>query len=116
MDRTVCRRKPLDTAGDGRNIGAPLSGGRRMDLLLRKARLAGRESEGAFDVGIEHGRIAVIGKNLGADGTEQDLQGRPLAPGFVETHIHLDKSCILDRCRADSGDLTEAIAEVAHAK
>jgi cytosine deaminase len=36
--------------------------------------------------------------------------------GFVETHIHLDKSCILDRCTLQAGTLAEAIAEVAAAK
>jgi cytosine deaminase len=36
--------------------------------------------------------------------------------GFVETHIHLDKSCILDRCRSQHGTLKEAIGEVAAAK
>ena len=39
-----------------------------------------------------------------------------MSPGFVETHIHLDKSCILDRCKAETGDLDEAIREVAAAK
>jgi cytosine deaminase len=39
-----------------------------------------------------------------------------VSPGFVETHIHLDKSCILDRCKSDRGDLEEAIAEAAKAK
>ncbi len=43
------------------------------------------------------------------------------APGFVETHIHLDKSCILDRCHSQKenlaeGDLAEAIGKVAEAK
>jgi cytosine deaminase len=87
-----------------------------MDLILRNARIAGREEDGALDVGIVGGRIAVIGKGFAAEGPVRDLHGRLLAPGFVETHIHLDKSCILDRCRADSGDLAEAIAEVARAK
>lgn len=36
-------------------------------------------------------------------------------PGFVETHLHLDKACILDRCRVD-GTLADAIAGVAVAK
>ncbi len=86
------------------------------DLLLRNACIAGRENDGTFDVGISAGRIAVITKNVVADAPALDLTGRLLAPGFVETHIHLDKSCILDRCRADSGDLAEAIAEVARVK
>ena len=39
-----------------------------------------------------------------------------VAPGFVETHIHLDKSCIIDRCSIVEGTLQEAIAETARAK
>ena len=41
---------------------------------------------------------------------------RLLVPGFVETHIHLDKSCIIDRCSIAEGTLAEAIAETARAK
>jgi cytosine/adenosine deaminase-related metal-dependent hydrolase len=51
-----------------------------------------------------------------AEGETIDLGGRLVSPGFVETHIHLDKSCILDRCRSQRGDLEEAIAEAAKAK
>ena len=36
--------------------------------------------------------------------------------GFIESHIHLDKSCLLDRCKSEKGDLSEAIEEVAGAK
>ena len=39
-----------------------------------------------------------------------------MSPGFVETHIHLDKSCIMDRVRPENGDLDEAIARSRQAK
>ena len=39
-----------------------------------------------------------------------------MTPGFVETHIHLDKSRILGRCKAERGDLDEAIQEVTKQK
>jgi cytosine deaminase len=39
-----------------------------------------------------------------------------VVPGFVESHIHLDKACILQRCTAEEGTLREAIGEVAKAK
>src|SRR5262249_50647006 len=45
-----------------------------------------------------------------------DLGGRLVSPGLIETHVHLDKSCILDRVKADKGDLAEAIQEVARLK
>jgi cytosine deaminase len=85
------------------------------DLILRDARIAGRDGE-TLDIGIVGGRIAALEQNLAADGQEQQLDGRLVVPGFVETHIHLDKSCILDRCRSEQGTLKEAISEVAAAK
>jgi cytosine deaminase len=87
-----------------------------MDLILRNARIAGRDSEVSFDIGIANGRIAAIQSALAAEGRELDLHGRLVTPPFVETHIHLDKSNILDRCQAQRGDLEEAIDEVAKAK
>ncbi len=85
-----------------------------MDLILRGARLVDRD--GVFDIGIDKTRIAAIEPKLAAEGPEIDVAGRLVSPGFVETHIHLDKSCILDRCKAETGDLDEAIRGVAAAK
>ena len=88
-----------------------------MDLILRNARLSGRPmTEPLLDVGIDKGRIAAVQPHLAADGMEIDLAGRLVAPGFVETHIHLDKSDILDRCASEQGTLEEAIALAAAAK
>ena len=87
-----------------------------MDLILRKARVAGAEDKPPVDIGIEAGRIAAIEPGLAAEGREIDVDGRLVTPGFIETHIHLDKSCILDRCNSEKGDLDEAIEEVAEAK
>jgi len=86
-----------------------------MDLILRNARRIGAEHELA-DIGIAGGRIAAIEPNLAAEGETIDLAGRLVSPGFVETHIHLDKSCILDRVKSEKGDLDEAISEAAKAK
>ncbi|MBM3482441.1 MAG: amidohydrolase family protein [Alphaproteobacteria bacterium] len=86
-----------------------------MDLILRRAMIADRPGA-AFDIGIERGRIVAIEPDLRAEAREINLAGRLVAPGFIETHIHLDKSCILDRCKAETGDLDEAIREVAAAK
>ena len=87
-----------------------------MDLILRNALIAGAESEPPVDIGIEGGRIAAIERGLAAEGEEIDLGGRLVSPGFIETHIHLDKSCLLDRCKSVQGTLEEAISEVAKAK
>jgi cytosine deaminase len=87
-----------------------------MDLILRNARIAGRDGRQPVDIGIANGTIAAIEPTLAAEGREIDLDGRLVSPGFIETHIHLDKSNILDRCKAEKGDLEEAIGEVARAK
>lgn len=86
-----------------------------MDLILRNARRIGAEPE-LTDIGIAAGRISAIAPDLAAEGETIDLGGRLVSPGFVETHIHLDKSCILDRVSSEKGDLDEAIAEAAKAK
>ena len=86
-----------------------------MDLILKNARVLGREHELA-DIGIENGRIAAIAPNLAAHGNSLDVGGRLVSPAFVETHIHLDKSAIVDRCKSERGDLDEAISEAAKAK
>ncbi len=87
-----------------------------MDLILRNARIAGADDGPPVDIGIDKGRIVAIEPNLAADGEEIDIEGRLAAPGFIETHIHLDKSCLLDRCKSEEGTLEEAIGEVAKAK
>ncbi|WP_224000886.1 amidohydrolase family protein [Aureimonas sp. SA4125] len=86
-----------------------------MDLILRNAFLADRPGR-PVDIGIAGGRIAAIEDSLAADGQSLDVSGCLVSSGFVETHIHLDKSCIMERCRSVRGDITEAIEEVAKAK
>jgi cytosine deaminase len=87
-----------------------------MDRIIRNARIAGDPTRPLMDIAIEGGRIVAIEATLAAEGPEHDAAGRLVSPGFVESHIHLDKSCILDRCASERGDLEEAIGEVARAK
>jgi cytosine deaminase len=86
-----------------------------LDLVLRQGRLAGSD-EAPVDIGVADGRIVDIAPHIVADAPEQQLDGRLVIPGFVETHIHLDKSCILERCNCERGTLEEAIEAVAAAK
>lgn len=86
-----------------------------MDTILKNARVIGAERD-LTDIGIADGRIAAIESGLNTTGQIIDLGGRLVSSGFVETHIHLDKSCIMDRCRSEHGDLDEAIKEAAKAK
>ncbi|UGV28171.1 amidohydrolase [Rhodopseudomonas boonkerdii] len=86
------------------------------DLVLRNARIADRPG-GSFDIGIRDGRFAAIEVGLPrGDAPDQNLHGRLVLPGFVETHLHLDKSCLLGRCNCARGTLDEVVAEVAKAK
>ncbi len=69
-----------------------------MDLIIRNARLSERPADGPLDIGIAGGRIAAITRALAAEAPEYDAQGRLACAGLIETHIHLDKSRIIDRC------------------
>ncbi|MBY0336153.1 MAG: amidohydrolase family protein [Acetobacteraceae bacterium] len=72
------------------------------DLLIRRARLADSDTE--TEIGVTDGRIAAIGPSLGAEAGEVvDAGGCFVSPGFVETHIHLDKSGIIGRCPCETG-------------
>ena len=85
------------------------------DLIFRNARIAGREGE-LVDIGVREGRFAAIQTGLPDTGPEQPLDGGLATSGFIETHIHLDKSCLNGRCNCPNGTLNEAIAAVATAK
>lgn len=86
-----------------------------LDLILRGARIAGRENE-LLDIAVAQGRIVEVAQRMVSDAPSEDAAGRLVIPGFVDTHVHLDKSCILDRCQCEQGTLQEAIAQVAAAK
>jgi cytosine deaminase len=88
------------------------------DTILRNGRIAGRDRE-AVDIAVRDGRIAAIsppGAIVCDPVREVPLGGGLLVPGFIETHIHLDKSCISERCSCRTGTLKEAIESVAAAK
>jgi cytosine deaminase len=67
-----------------------------VDLIIRNARQPGQEAP--VDIGIARGRIAVVEQSIAADAPAYDACGLLACAGLVETHIHLDKSRIIDRC------------------
>lgn len=85
-----------------------------LDLVLRNARIL--DSEALLDIGIADGRIQAIEKDLAADGDSLDLGGCMVSPGLVESHIHLDKSRILDRCSVAPDRGRDHMARVAAVK
>ena len=87
-----------------------------MDLILRNARLAHAPHE-TVDIGVKSGKIAVIRPNLVADAPEShDAQGCLVCAGLCETHIHLEKSRIIDRCAPEQGRNPMAMQRVSAVK
>ena len=87
-----------------------------LDLILKNLSFVDGKPEIRCDIGIKDGRIVAIERELETDAEQMDMEGNLAIPGFVESHFHLDKTCILDRCRSDEGTLDEALREVAAAK
>lgn len=65
--------------------------------MIKNARLAGSAGP-PIDIGIANKRIAALQAGLAADAPVYDAKGRLACPGLIESHIHLDKSRIIERC------------------
>jgi cytosine/creatinine deaminase len=91
-----------------------------MDLIVRNARLVDRPAEGPLDIAVAAGRIAAIGQGLApqgeAEGETYDAGGRLVCAGLIESHIHLDKSRIADRCPLPEGRRVNPVTMVAPLK
>ena len=92
-----------------------------MDLLVRNAVIVRDGGVAAVDIIIDKGLIISVTDRHPSpvvDETSPILNagGCLLVPGFVETHIHLDKTCLLDRCTIEEGTLAEAVRKTAEAK
>ena len=87
------------------------------DLILRNARISGTGPEAPLmDIAIQGETIAAVEPRLDAEGKEWGVGGRLVSPGLIETHIHLDKSRIMDRCTAAPDRGTDHMARVAAVK
>jgi cytosine deaminase len=84
------------------------------DLIFRQAVTA--SSATPVDIGVSAGRIAAIAPRLDSESREIHVDGKLVLPGFVDTHIHLDKACLLGRCGHDHGSVGDAIRAVAAMK
>ncbi|HUB11007.1 MAG TPA: amidohydrolase family protein [Acetobacteraceae bacterium] len=87
-----------------------------MELIVRNARMSTDPEGPLLDIGVEGGRIAAVAPRLSAEANVFDAEGCLVCPGFVETHIHLDKSCIIDRCKPEEGRQANAVPRVAAIK
>lgn len=84
-------------------------------LKIINARL-GDDRQALQTLYVENGRFVGALSATVAAGETLDLGGKLLLPGLVETHIHLDKACIMQRCQLEEGTLAEAIAQTRAAK
>jgi len=80
-----------------------------MDLVIRRARV--RDQQALVDIAVEKETITAVGPGLaGKAAREIDAAGRLVAPGFVNLHLHADKSLLGEVMRPNvSGTLPEAI-------
>ena len=69
-----------------------------MDLIIRNARLSDRALASTQDIGIDAGRFVAIEARIEAAAPVYDANGRLACPGLIESHIHLDKARIIERC------------------
>ena len=62
------------------------------DLVIRNGWVVDGSGAPGFqaDVAIEGEKIAAIGKNLGSGKKEIDARGHAVAPGFIDSHTHMD--------------------------
>ncbi|MDP2330620.1 MAG: amidohydrolase family protein [Reyranella sp.] len=84
------------------------------DLIFRRAVTPAFATP--VDIGVAAGRIAAIAPRLESEAREIQLDGKLVLSGFVDTHIHLDKACLLGRCGHHHGSVGEAIQAVAAMK
>ncbi len=86
-------------------------------LFTKNARIENREK--SVNIGILEGKIVSIDQDLNASAEAKktyDAENHFVCSGFYESHIHLDKACILDRCNVEKGTLEEAVSETGKAK
>src|SRR5262245_41307378 len=86
-----------------------------IDGVIRNARVAGRHDV-LTDIGFENGRIAAVEPNLVCDAPAYDAAGCLCCGGLIETHIHLDKSRIVERCAGETERTANAVKRVKDAK
>lgn len=83
-------------------------------LKIINARLA--DERGNSVLHVENGYFVANFGNDTHHWQTLDLQGQLIMPGLIETHLHLDKACIMQRCQLHEGTLAEAVAQTRAAK
>src|SRR3984957_17310116 len=129
--RTTRREQPLRrhalqagarfTAGIQAGRPRHQQAGAHMDFVVRNARLSSAPDGPPVDIGIAGGMIVALQPDLPAgvpsyDAPSYDAGGLLACAGLIETHIHLDKTRIIDRCAPEVGRNAAAVPRVAAVK
>ncbi|ACI52262.1 N-isopropylammelide isopropylaminohydrolase [Gluconacetobacter diazotrophicus PA1 5] len=86
-----------------------------MDLIIRNVRLTPHAAP--LDIGVTAGRITALHPDIPRTAAVEHDGGGCLAfPGFVESHIHLDKAATLHRCGTEDASLAAAIRKITELK
>jgi cytosine deaminase len=87
-----------------------------VDLIVRNARLASAPEAPPVDIAIAGGKIVAVQPELRVEAPAYDAEGQLTCGGLVETHIHLEKSRIVDRCAPETGRQPMAMERVSAVK
>ncbi|OZJ03204.1 hypothetical protein BZG36_05021 [Bifiguratus adelaidae] len=84
-------------------------------LLIKNAHV--HNISGEVDIYIENGVITKLGRASEIEVTQVlDAEGGLVVPGFVHSHVHLDKAYLLDQCCAETGRFEEALKKTGELK
>lgn len=94
----------------------------KFDLVIKDAII--RPQAEPVCIGVLNGRVTAILQRSDVQVEQMlseakkvyDAAEHWLCSGFYESHIHLDKACILERCSIEEGTLDEAVSETGKAK
>src|SRR5436309_15791978 len=87
-----------------------------LDFVIRNGRLPDAAGDRLIDIGFSKDRIAAIESNIISEAPSYDAEGCLCCGGLIETHIHLDKSRIIDRCAPEKGRDHNAMKRVSDVK
>ena len=68
------------------------------------------------NIHIQNGSILKIEEYSSTPTDGYDCNGKLITVGLAESHLHLDKACILDRSKIEEGTLDEAVEQTGNAK
>ena len=86
----------MSDAATRRRGDAPVHGDGRADLVIRNARVLDVFTDAwrPGDVAVGGGRILAVRAGLAAGAATLEAGGRPLVPGFIDGHVHIESTML----------------------